>query len=196
MRLFNLRELARSGLKSMVRSDPGFEGYTGSFLMDTFDGIHPIAIPKRLSWGEVSLIFSEFVEANEALGLAPRYVFKILDRAETPVGYITFRIGDSWHVQFAAGHIGYRVDREFQGHGYAYQACRAIAPFVRTHYARVILTTNLTNQASMRTIERLGAEFLGLVDIPEDDPAFASGEAQRRRYVWELDESGSTRPLG
>jgi RimJ/RimL family protein N-acetyltransferase len=141
----------------------------------------------NLAFGGVRLEFIEVVPPNGAKWLAPRHRFKILDAHGAVVGNITFRPGDSWHIQFAAGHIGYRVDEPFRGHGYAYQACRAIEPFVRKFYDRVIITTTAENKASIRTIERLGAEFLGIVDIPADDPAYASGEMQRLRYEWTLD---------
>jgi hypothetical protein len=38
--------------------------------------------------------------------------------------------------------------------------------------------------ASRRTIERLGAEFIDEVPVPEHDPHYARGSRIKRRYLW------------
>lgn len=82
------------------------------------------------------------------------------------------------------GHIGYAVLEAYRGHRYAYQACRAIAPFVRNFYHQVIITCDPDNLASVKTIERLGAQFINLVPIPPGDPQYLQGSRYKNRYLW------------
>lgn len=147
---------------------------------------HPLAIPEELHGDRITLRFAEYVPADEEEGLVPKYVFTILDADRNDVGHVSFKVGDTWHVMFAVGHVGYLVKREHRGHGYAYRACRALAPFIKTLYESVIITTNPANAASIRTIERLGGEFRGEVDIPDTDPSFSPADARRKRYEWHL----------
>lgn len=49
---------------------------------------------------------------------------------------------------------------------------------------RVILTADPANTPSIRTIQKLGAKFLGEVEVPPDDPAYAGGARHKRRYEW------------
>jgi predicted acetyltransferase len=136
-----------------------------------------------LQWGEVSLKFVEVVPGNPQRGLAPFYHFHII-AAETEVGFINLRVGNSEHVQMFAGHIGYTVEEPFRGRGYARQACHALAPFVRSIYPAVIITCDPDNYASIRTIEKLGAQFVEEVAVPARDPMYDRGARIKRRYRW------------
>jgi predicted acetyltransferase len=140
--------------------------------------------PRDLSHGEVSLRFSHFVIPESGRGLAPFYHFRILAAGAREVGHINFRIGASEHVQLCAGHIGYAIKEEYRGQRYASQACRALAPFIRSIYPEVILTCDPDNLPSIRTIERLGAVFIDEIDIPKHDPGYQQGARRKRRYRW------------
>jgi predicted acetyltransferase len=141
----------------------------------------PPAIIKSL---EMSLYFERIVPGNKARGFVPGYHFRIHDRWGTDVGHINFRVGDTRHIIYCAGHIGYEIYRLHRGHGYAYKACQAIAGFVAQVSGDVIITTDPDNLASRRTIEKLGAEFLGEYPVPIGDPHYAAGSRIKRRYRW------------
>ena len=143
-------------------------------------------VPERLAYGEVTLRFVSFVPAAPSEGLVEYYHFRILDADGSDVGHINFRPRDTKHVQFVAGHIGFEVVERFRGHRYALQACYAIAPFVRSVAAAVIITCDPDNIPSQRTIERLGATFIDEVAVPPDDPGFRRGARIKRRYRWTL----------
>ncbi len=140
--------------------------------------------PQTLAFGEVRLRFVRVVPADAARGLVAFYHFRILTAGDADVGHINFRIGHTEHVRLSAGHIGYEVSEAFRGHGFAFQACRALAPFVRSFYETVTLTCDPDNQASVRTIERLGARFLGEVPVPPQDPHYQQGSRTKKRYQW------------
>ncbi len=137
-----------------------------------------------LSCGRVSLRFSKILPGDAAKGFAPGYHFRVLIADGTDAGHINFRVGDSEHVRLIAGHIGYEIAEGHRGHGYAFEACRAIAPFVRKFYASVIITSDPENIASVKTIEKLGASFIDEVPIPPHDSHYLRGSRTKRRYAW------------
>ena len=139
--------------------------------------------PRYLFYGAAILRFSHVGAGAPERGLVPYYHYRIFV-GELDAGHINLRVGDTQHVRLCAGHIGYGISESFRGHGYAYQACRALAPLVRAISPEVIITTDPDNYASVRTIERLGAVFLDEMAVPEDDPHFAQGSRVKRRYQW------------
>ncbi|RJQ60761.1 MAG: GNAT family N-acetyltransferase [Desulfobacteraceae bacterium] len=141
-------------------------------------------IPADLGSGPVRLRFERIVPGDPLLGLVPFYRFKVLDTNGDEVGHINLRIGATRHVTMTAGHIGYEILPEYRGASYSYHACLAMAPFIRLHYDRVILTVDPENAPSMRIIEKLGAKFINETEVPIDDPAYAKGARRKRRYEW------------
>lgn len=140
--------------------------------------------PASLAFGDIKLAFVRIVPGNPAGDLVPYYHFRILTDQGTDAGHINFRVGDTDHVRMVAGHIGFEVVAASRGHGNAYQACCALAPFVRSITREVIITCDPENVASRRTIERLGAEFMDEVDVPPHDPHYIRGSRSKRRYRW------------
>jgi tagatose 1,6-diphosphate aldolase len=142
------------------------------------------APPTHLAHGGVKLRYVGLLPADPERQRVPSYHFQIFNSTGAEVGYINLRVGDTPHVLVCAGHIGYEVLEKFRGHGHAGDACRAIAPFVRTLYSAVTITCNPENIASIRTIEGLGATFTDVVPVPPDDPHYQSGARIKRRYKW------------
>ena len=142
------------------------------------------APPENLCFDSVRLKFTHLVPGDATRGLVPFYYFRILIPGRE-AGHITFKVGDTEHVRLYVGHIGYGVDEACRGNGLAYQACRAVAPFVGLFYKSVILTSDPDNPASLRTIERLGAKFLDEVLVPPHDVQYREGSRNvKRRYSW------------
>lgn len=138
--------------------------------------------PAALAFDDVSLFYVGVMPGYRLRGLAPYYHHRIVVNS-ADVGHINFRVGDSAHVRLCVGHVGYEVKPYYRGHRYAGKACRALAPLLRRHYAEIILTTDPDNLPSIRTIERLGLQFLDEVTVPPHDPQFARGSRIKRRYV-------------
>lgn len=152
----------------------------------------PDAIPQQLlpspqevlAFGDVTLQLAKVVAGEASRGIVPFYHFNVLLADGTRVGHLNFRVGDTDHVRIAAGHIGFEILEEHRGHGYAAQASRAVAPFIRQFYETVTITCDPDNHASARTIERLGAAFVDEVAVPPGDPHFQRGSRRKRRYRW------------
>jgi len=140
--------------------------------------------PDNLAFGQVRLRFVRVVPGDESRHFVPSYHFRIINAEGSDVGHINFRVGDTEHVLVCAGHIGFEVLKEFRGRGYALEACRALAPFVRSLYQAVTITANPDNHASIRTIERLGAIFFDEVTVPPHDPGFQRGSQRKKRFKW------------
>jgi len=140
--------------------------------------------PENLAFDKVQLRFVRVLPGEPARGFVPAYHFSILLEDGSEVGHINFRVGESEHVRVCAGHIGFEILEPHRGHGYALQACRAVASFVRSIYRTVTITCDPDNQPSVRTIERLGARFIDEVSVPPHDPHFQRGSRSKRRYQW------------
>jgi predicted acetyltransferase len=152
---------------------------TGSFAIQPFPDP-----PERMSFQDIRLEFLRIVTGDPSQGLVPYYHFRILNVADSDVGHINFRVGDTEHVQRCVGHIGFEIKDGFRGHGYAFQACCAIAAFVRSIRGSVTMTCDQDNRASIRTIQRLGAVFIDEISVPVHDPHYQSGGRIKRRYRW------------
>jgi predicted acetyltransferase len=137
-----------------------------------------------LSFGEVTLRFTQIVPGDLSRGFVPSFQFRIFAADGCNVGHINFRVGDTEHVRTCAGHLGFEIAERFRGHGYARQACLALAPFVRLVSGTVTLTCDPDNVASRRVIERLGAHFVDEIDVPVHDPHYQRGSRIKRRYKW------------
>ena len=147
--------------------------------IDTFP-----AAPEGLSFGQVRLKFVRIIPGDPSRGFVPAYHFRILLADDSDVGHINFRVGDTEHVLVCAGHIGFEIHEQFRGNGYALEACRAMAPFIRLISGEVTITCDPDNVASLRTIERLGAGFSDEVPVPMHDPHYQRGSRIKRRYKW------------
>lgn len=140
--------------------------------------------PDNLASGQVHLRFVQIFPGDASRGFVPYYHFRILIAGNLDVGHINFRVGDTEHVRLCAGHIGYEITESFRGHGFARQACEALAPFVRSFYPAVTITCDPDNRASKRTIEQLGASFVDEVPIPSGEPRDERGSRTKHRYRW------------
>jgi tagatose 1,6-diphosphate aldolase len=139
---------------------------------------------KKLSSGSVILRRDKVVPGEPARGFVPYYHFRVLTADGSDVGHINFRVGEAEHIRLFTGHIGFEIRETYRGHGYALQACRAIAPLVRSLYETVVITCDPDNIASRRTIERLGASFIDEIAVPPDEPHYVCGSRAKRRYRW------------
>lgn len=137
----------------------------------------------HLSFDSVTLHLSEIVPGDAARGFVPYYHYRICVNG-ADVGHINLRVGDTEHVRFYAGHVGFEIAAPHRGHRYALQACRALAPFARSISSEMILTCDPDNHASRRTIELLGATFVDEVAVPAHDPHFSRGSKTKQRFLW------------
>lgn len=135
--------------------------------------------------GDLRLVLAEQVPAESSLWGVPAYTFRLQLASGEYVGRIRLRVGWNENVIRYAGHIGYAVETAYRGRRYAERACRMIIPLAKQHGMTALwITCQPDNAASRRTIERLGAEYVGLLDVPPDYPLDAG--AERRKMCFRL----------
>ncbi len=80
--------------------------------------------------------------------------------------------------------VGWRLAREFWGHGYATEAARAAIEFGFTEASLddIVSFTVPANMRSIRVMEKLGMKFAGEFD----HPAIAAGHPLRRHVLYRL----------
>ena len=102
-------------------------------------------------------------------------------------GGIGLRIGHSADLEMYLGHIGYNVFPPARGRHLAERACRLLLPLAKAHGMTTLsITCNPDNWPSRRTCQRLGADLVGLVSLPNDHVLYQRGERSKCRYRVDL----------
>ncbi|NLT58026.1 MAG: GNAT family N-acetyltransferase [Clostridiales bacterium] len=149
------------------------------------DDVQFFPVPE-LGDGVVSLRLSECVPHRKGNWAPAYHFFAYLPGLYHPIGHIHLRIGMNEDL-FYGGHIGYGVQEPYRGHGYARRFCLLVPPVARSHgMEELIITTTSDNLPSLRTIEALGATYLGESKIPRKSELYARGMRYVCRYVWDI----------
>ena len=140
-----------------------------------------------MSDGDIALLPKDYYSYSKRIHTEHTFIFDIAALHGGQVaGEISLRIGDSAE-QFYLGHIGYHVDPPYRGHGYAAKACLLCAPIFKGFGMRhVVITTDPTNQPSIKTCLRLGCELETTVYVPEQVKRHLEISDVKNRYIWTL----------
>lgn len=135
--------------------------------------------------GDLQLVLAERTPAGKNAWGVPAYSFRMQAPDGHYMGRIRLRVGWSEEVIRYAGHVGYTVEPADRGHRYAERACRLIVPLAKRHgMASLWITCQPDNMPSRRTLERLGADCVGVIDVPPEYPLDAG--AERRKMCFRL----------
>jgi len=119
----------------------------------------------------------------------PTIYYKIYSKDnKTRVGSIELRLtveGDNIYY----GHIGYNIIKKHRGHHYAYYACLLIFEIAKIEFKlkQLIITCSPDNIASYKTLQKLGGEIQGLLDVPVGHTLYILGEKQKYIFKYSLD---------
>lgn len=140
-----------------------------------------------LTDGELDLVLFETQPGQPEVDWVPTYCFEIREHGKAEhVGDINLRVGTGRRIYYG-GNIGYEIDEEYQGRGYAGKACRILAPLARAHgMDHLWITSQPGNRASCRTAEKLGAVLRETVELPKDSDMYYGGTHLKRRYRWDI----------
>ncbi|MBR4058034.1 MAG: GNAT family N-acetyltransferase [Oscillospiraceae bacterium] len=136
---------------------------------------------------EIKLVVSRLAGENPERNWVPAYHFQVCNLRGEIMGTCDLRIGYTEGLYYG-GHIGYQVMEEYRGHHYAAKACELLFSLARKHGMRYLyITCNPDNLASRKTCESLKGEFLGIVELPEDnDMRITLGESHKCIFKFEL----------
>ncbi len=137
--------------------------------------------------GEIELVLSNETVADREIGILDGYVFKIyLVGQRDYAGYVSLRLGESAALYYL-GHIGYRIEPNFRGRGYAARGCELMLPLIRKLGIKsLVITNDVDNLPSRRTCERLGCELERIAPVPPEYRAVCSGSTRKCRYIWRI----------
>ena len=138
---------------------------------------------------ELLMVLSPEDVRDPELGIEDGYTFDIfLRKPRRRVGYVSLRLGESPALYYL-GHIGYRIDAPYRGHGYAAKACRMLIPFMRQlNLKSVYITANPENTPSRKTCEKIGCALESIASVPSAYRAVCAGAAYKCRYILRVPE--------
>jgi len=138
----------------------------------------------------MSLACVRKIPADRFGGSAPTYHFNIIV-CGAKTGSISLRVGYSKNL-FFSGQIGYSVDAQHRGRGYAGRACRLLIPLMRAHgMKKVLITNNPDNTASRRVCEKLGAKLLLVARVPWTHELSRAGERYKNIFEWDIENAAT-----
>jgi predicted acetyltransferase len=133
---------------------------------------------------DAELVLELAVLASHPVHKVPTYYFRMVhaDSGEE-LGAINLRVGSTPHVEQYAGHVGYGVHPGHRGHRYAARSLRLLIPVASKFGLNPLwITCDPDNIASRRSCELAGAQFVQIVDVPENCVIHRHGHRQKCRY--------------
>jgi len=141
-----------------------------------------------LTDGVVDVSVEEEEPADPEKGYVPCYHFRVTRHGDPgKVGEVRLRVGSVTDCPslLTAGQLGYAINEDARGHGFAARACLLVGGVALAHgLDPVVITCDPENVASVKTCERLGATFVGTFGVPPDHPMYEKGLRQVSRYEW------------
>ncbi|MCH4207863.1 MAG: GNAT family N-acetyltransferase [Solobacterium sp.] len=142
----------------------------------------------RITGPIVDLAVDQKVAADWQNQYVPSVTYKIYRHGtDQEVGTCDIRLGMNKELYYA-GNIGYHINLNERGHGYAYEACVLLFQIARDEYCmdQLIITCSPDNVASRKTLEKLNGKFLETVDVPIDHWLYRRGETVKNIYEYTL----------
>jgi tagatose 1,6-diphosphate aldolase len=142
--------------------------------------------PIVLSDGDLTLQFVRFKE--HPVHKAPTYYFRMIYRPTgEELGGINLRFGSTPHLERYAGHIGFSVHPAHRGNRYASRSVMVLIPVAKQlGFKSLWITCDPDNVASRRSLELAGAQFVEIVEVPEDCIIHKYGHPRKCRYRIDL----------
>lgn len=112
------------------------------------------------------------------------YLLRIgLNGGRVVVGTMILRVFPDPRIESFVGHLGYEIEPDYRGRGFAAAGVRLLGPLAQHHGLETLwVMVSPDNLASCRTMERVGAEHADTVEVPPDSDLRGLGVSRVRRY--------------
>lgn len=131
---------------------------------------------------EIYLALVNTFEADTVRKWVPAYQFDICLLNGEKIGFCNFRV-DNTELTKYCGNIGYGIDEKYRGNYYSLKASKLLLNLAKKHNLNyVTINCEPHNLASNKICKALNAEFIELVDIPEDHEMYQEGKRQMNIY--------------
>ena len=139
---------------------------------------------KIITDGEITL---ECIVFNKE---CKQFVYFIYDENNNEVGVCTLRLSSQYRENYL-GNIGYEVIEEYRGNNYALKATKLLAN-VALYYEvdNLIITVNPSNTPSVKTISKLGAKYINVLEVPKECRFNRNGNPFVELYEWDIRKVG------
>lgn len=139
---------------------------------------------KRLYKGEiVDLVERARVSEKTSFDGVPTVFYDIyvsgsnLTGSNLKVGKCDLRLKNDGFMYYY-GNVGYNIKESYRGHHYAYYACKILFKIAKEEFGmkELIITCNPDNDASYKTLKRLGGKLVEIAQIPYDHELYEKGD--------------------
>ena len=134
---------------------------------------------KHLYKGEiVDLVERARVSEKTSFDGVPTVFYDIyLSSSNLKVGKCDLRLKNDGFMYYY-GNVGYNIKESYRGHHYAYYACKILFKIAKEEFGmkELIITCNPDNDASYKTLKRLGGKLVEIAQIPYDHELYEKGD--------------------
>jgi predicted acetyltransferase len=110
-----------------------------------------------------------------------------LTGTDTRIGTLGLRLNQDNRESYYDGNIGYYIREEFRGQEFAVRGCLLASKIsLLEGMNEIIISCNVENSSSIRVIEKLGAEVIETINVPEEYLDEHDTCPTRNRYKWKL----------
>lgn len=150
-------------------------------------GIFDLFKKERYVGDKVDLLKSYEVGGSKSDDTPCIYYEIVLHNTNKVVGRCDLRIGMNTELYYA-GNIGYSVNIDCRGNGYAYSACKILFDIAKNKYNmdELIITCSPENIPSYKTCVNLKGKLLETVNVPESHWLAMRGENIKHIFKYKL----------
>lgn len=139
------------------------------------DLVERARVSEKTSFDGVPTVFYDIYVSGSNLG--SNLSGSNLSGLNLKVGKCDLRLKNDGFMYYY-GNVGYNIKESYRGHHYAYYACKILFKIAKEEFGmkELIITCNPDNDASYKTLKRLGGKLVEIAQIPYDHELYEKGD--------------------